>query len=48
MIGHLALGAVIGTVVGLVLGSLWKRALMGAVIAGGIHWSCGRTAQRAC
>ena len=48
MIGHLALGAVIGTVVGLVLGSLWKGALMGAVIAGGIHWWCGRTAQRAC
>ncbi len=43
MIGHLLLGAAIGAVLGLVLGSLWKGALIGAVIAGGIHWWRGRS-----
>jgi hypothetical protein len=47
VIGHLVLGTVIGAVVGLVLGSLWKGALIGAVIAGGIHWWRGRAGQGA-
>jgi hypothetical protein len=45
MIVHLVLGAAIGAVAGLVLGSLWKGALIGAVIAGGIHWWRGRAGQ---
>lgn len=47
MIGHLVLGAAIGAIVGLVLGNLWTGMLIGAVIAGGIHWWRGRAGQAA-
>ncbi len=39
---HLLLGAVIGAVIGWFLGSIGPGAIIGAVIAGGIHWMRGR------
>jgi ABC-type uncharacterized transport system permease subunit len=45
MVIHLLLGAAIGALVGVLLGSLWKGVLIGAAIAGGIHWLRGRASQ---
>lgn len=42
MLTHLLLGAVIGALIGWVLGSVGTGAIIGALIAGGIHWMRGR------
>jgi hypothetical protein len=42
MITHLLLGAVIGAVIGWFLGSIGTGAIVGAVIARGIHFMRGR------
>ena len=42
MITHLLLGAVIGAVIGWFLGSIGTGAIVGAAIAGGIHFMRSR------
>jgi hypothetical protein len=42
MITHLLLGAIIGAVIGWFLGSIGTGAIVGAVIAGGIHFMRNR------
>ena len=42
MLTHLLLGAVIGAVIGWFLGNIGTGAILGAVIAGGIHWMRNR------
>jgi hypothetical protein len=42
MITHLLLGAVIGAVIGWFLGSIGTGAIVGVVIAGGIHFMRSR------